>query len=117
MKKPEDTNVLFRILYGDFRTRYTILAPKEAVAAMKKVKRPVTEEKKNIAATHAVMDKVNLIGDKFQVFFVCLFVKKTKEIISTFNLFSTATPKSSSALVSSVLWKRSVTTGSTILSR
>ena len=34
--------------------------------AMKKVKRPVTEEKKNIAATHAVMDKVNLIGDKFQ---------------------------------------------------
>ena len=57
---------MFRILYGDFRTRYTILAPKEAVAAMKKVKRPVTEEKKNIAATHAVMDKVNLIGDKFQ---------------------------------------------------
>ena len=70
LKKPEDTNVLFRILYGDFRTRYTILAPKEAVAAMKKVKRPVTEEKKNIAATHAVMDKVNLIGDKFQVLFV-----------------------------------------------
>ena len=67
LKKPE---VLFRILYGDFRTRYTILAPKEAVAAMKKVKRPVTEEKKNIAATHAVMDKVNLIGDKFQVLFV-----------------------------------------------
>ena len=67
MKKPEDTNVLFRILYGDFRTRYVILGPKEAVAAMKKVKRPVTEEKKNIAATHAVMDKVNLIGDKFQV--------------------------------------------------
>merc|ERR1719381_132630 len=55
-----------RILYGDFRTRYVILGPKEAVAAMKKVKRPVTEEKKNIAATHAVMDKVNLIGDKFQ---------------------------------------------------
>ena len=104
---------MFRILYGDFRTRYTILAPKEAVAAMKKVKRPVTEEKKNIAATHAVMDKVNLIGDKFQV----LFVKKTNEIISNLNLFSTATPKSSSALVSSVLWKRSVTTGSTILSR
>ena len=46
-----------------------ILGPKEAVAAMKKVKRPVTEEKKNIAATHAVMDKVNLIGDKFQVQF------------------------------------------------
>merc|ERR1712055_245527 len=41
-------------------------APKEAVKAMKLVKRPVTEEKKNIAATHAVMDKVNLIGDKFQ---------------------------------------------------
>jgi len=55
-----------RIIYADFRTRYVILAPKEAVAAMKKVKRPVTEEKKNIAATHAVMDKVNLIGDKFQ---------------------------------------------------
>ena len=70
LKKPQDTDVLFRILYGDFRTRYTILAPKEAVAAMKKVKRPVTEEKKNIAATHAVMDKVNLIGDKFQVLFV-----------------------------------------------
>merc|ERR1719402_258830 len=33
---------------------------------MKKVKRPVTEEKKNIAATHAVMDKINLVGDKFQ---------------------------------------------------
>ena len=33
------------------RTRYVILAPKESVAAMKKVKRPVTEEKKNIAAT------------------------------------------------------------------
>ena len=59
-----------RILYGDFRTRYVILGPKEAVAAMKKVKRPVTEEKKNIAATHAVMDKVNLIGDKFQVQFL-----------------------------------------------
>jgi len=55
-----------RIIYNDFRTRYVILAPKEAVNAMKKVKRPVTEEKKNIAATHAVMDKVNLIGDKFQ---------------------------------------------------
>merc|ERR1712088_337283 len=55
-----------RIIYNDFRTRYSILAPKEAVAAMKKVKRPVTEEKKNIAATHAVMDKINLVGDKFQ---------------------------------------------------
>jgi len=55
-----------RIIYNDFRTRYTILAPKESVAAMKKVKRPVTEEKKNIAATHAVMDKINLVGDKFQ---------------------------------------------------
>merc|ERR1740128_531213 len=55
-----------RIIYNDFRTRYAILAPKEAVAAMKKIKRPVTEEKKNIAATHAVMDKVNLVGDKFQ---------------------------------------------------
>ena len=48
------------------RTRYVILAPKESVAAMKKVKRPVTEEKKYIAATHAVMDKINLVGDKFQ---------------------------------------------------
>merc|ERR1719438_259889 len=55
-----------RVLYLDFRSRYAILAPKEAHMAMKKVKRPVTEEKKNIAATHAVMDKVNLIGDKFQ---------------------------------------------------
>merc|ERR1719189_73634 len=33
---------------------------------MKKVKRPITEEKKNIAATHAIMDKINLVGDKFQ---------------------------------------------------
>merc|ERR1719400_1059713 len=55
-----------RIIYNDFRTRYVILAPKESVATMKKVKRPVTEEKKNIAATHAVMDKINLVGDKFQ---------------------------------------------------
>merc|ERR1719412_3101489 len=55
-----------RVLYLDFRTRYAILAPKGAHLAMKKVKRPITEEKKNIAATHAVMDKVNLIGDKFQ---------------------------------------------------
>merc|ERR1711881_466052 len=54
-----------RIIYNDFRTRYSILAPKEAVA-MKKVKRPVTEEKKNIAATHAVMDKIAMVGDKFQ---------------------------------------------------
>ena len=55
-----------RIIYNDFRTRYVILASKDAVATMKKVKRPVTEEKKNIAATHAVMDKINLVGDKFQ---------------------------------------------------
>merc|ERR1712117_948133 len=55
-----------RVIYADFRTRYAILAPKEAHKAMKLVKRPVTEEKKNIAATHAVMDKVNLVGDKFQ---------------------------------------------------
>ena len=68
-----------RIIYNDFRTRYVILAPKESVAAMKKVKRPVTEEKKNIAATHAVMDKVNLIGDKFQV----LFVKKQTKSFQT----------------------------------
>merc|ERR1712079_627102 len=55
-----------RIMYADFRLRYCILAPKEAYKAMKLVKRPVTDEKKNIAAAHAVMDKVNLIGDKFQ---------------------------------------------------
>merc|ERR1719347_1469854 len=55
-----------RVIYLDFRTRYAILAPKEAHKAMKMVKRPVTEEKKNVAATHAIMDKVNLIGDKFQ---------------------------------------------------
>merc|ERR1712106_851593 len=55
-----------RVVYLDFRTRYAILAPKEAIKAMKMVKRPVTEEKKNIAATHAVMDKVALVGDKFQ---------------------------------------------------
>ena len=55
-----------RIIYNDFHTRYVILAPKESVATMKKMKRPVTEEKKNIAATHAVMDKINLVGDKFQ---------------------------------------------------
>merc|ERR1711887_262241 len=55
-----------RVMYLDFRTRYAILAPKEAHKAMKLVKRPVTEEKKNIAATHAIMDKVNLVGDKFQ---------------------------------------------------
>merc|ERR1719489_405753 len=55
-----------RVIYLDFRTRYAILAPKEAVKAMKKVSRPVTEEKKNIAATHAVMDKINMVGDKFQ---------------------------------------------------
>merc|ERR1719400_3017002 len=55
-----------RVIYADFRTRYAILAPKEAHKAMKLVKRPVTEEKKNIAATHAIMDKVNLVGDKFQ---------------------------------------------------
>merc|ERR1712079_406998 len=55
-----------RIMYADFRLRYCILAPKEAYKAMKLVKRPMTDEKKNIAAAHAVMDKVNLIGDKFQ---------------------------------------------------
>merc|ERR1711887_27617 len=55
-----------RVMYADFRTRYAILAPKEAVKAMKLVKRPITEEKKNIAATHAVMDKIQLVGDKFQ---------------------------------------------------
>ena len=55
-----------RVMYADFRLRYCILAPKEAYKAMKAVKRPVTDEKKNIAAGHAVMDKVNLIGDKFQ---------------------------------------------------
>jgi len=55
-----------RVMYADFRYRYAILAPKEAHKAMKMVKRPVTEEKKNIAASHAIMDKVQLVGDKFQ---------------------------------------------------
>jgi myosin heavy chain 6/7 len=55
-----------RVIYNDFKVRYAILAPKEAHKAMKTVKRPITEEKKSIAATHAVMDKVSLVGDKFQ---------------------------------------------------
>ena len=55
-----------RVIYSDFRSRYAILAPKEAHKAMKMVKRPVTEEKKNVAATHAIMDKIQLVGDKFQ---------------------------------------------------
>jgi len=55
-----------RVMYADFRSRYAILAPKDAHQAMKKVKRPVTEEKKNIAATHAIMDKIQMTGDKFQ---------------------------------------------------
>ena len=54
-----------RVIYLDFRSYYAILAPKEAHKAMKLVKRPITEEKKNIAATNAVMDKVNMVGDKF----------------------------------------------------
>ncbi len=54
------------MLYADFRQRYAILAPREAHKAMKMVKRPVTDEKKNIAATHAVMDKVQLGMEKFQ---------------------------------------------------
>ena len=86
-----------RIIYNDFRTRYVILAPKEAVAAMKKVKRPVTEEKKNIAATHAVMDKINLVGDKFQ------YGKSTVDIgvkYPSYSFFYQATPRSSSVLVS-----------------
>ena len=76
-----------RVIYTDFRTRYAILAPKEAHNAMKLVKRPVTEEKKNIAATHAIMDKVNLVGEKL-------------------------TPRSSSEPVSLVSWEKSVMTGS-----
>merc|ERR1711887_23714 len=55
-----------RVMYADFRYRYAILAPKEAHKAMKMVKRPVTEEKKNIAASHAIMDEIQLVGDKFQ---------------------------------------------------
>ena len=55
-----------RVLYADFRNRYVILAPKEAVKAMKKVSRPVTEEKKNIAASHAVMEKIEMSMEKFQ---------------------------------------------------
>ena len=99
-----------RIIYNDFRTRYVILAPKEAVAAMKKVKRPVTEEKKNIAATHAVMDKINLVGDKFQ------YGKSTVDIgvkYPSYTFLNQATPRSSSVLVSWVSWRRSVTTAST----
>ena len=99
-----------RIIYNDFRTRYVILAPKEAVAAMKKVKRPVTEEKKNIAATHAVMDKINLVGDKFQ------YGKSTVNVGVKYPsciFFYQATPRSSSVLVSWVSWRRSVTTAST----
>ncbi len=52
-------------MYADFRSRYAILAPKEAHKAMKMVKRPVTDEKKNIAATHAVMDKIEMSKEKF----------------------------------------------------
>ena len=76
-----------RVIYTDFRTRHAILAPKEAHKAMKLVKRPVTEEKKNIAATHAIMDKVNLVREKL-------------------------TLRSSSEPVSLVSWKKSVMTGS-----
>lgn len=54
-----------RVLYGDFRQRYAILAPKEAHKAMKMVKRPVTDEKKNIAATRAVMEKIQMSTEKF----------------------------------------------------
>ena len=46
------------------RIRYAILAPKEAHKAMKMVKRPVTDEKKNIAATRAVMEKIGEINLK-----------------------------------------------------
>ena len=99
-----------RIIYNDFRTRYVILAPKEAVAAMKKVKRPVTEEKKHIAATHAVMDKINLIGDKFQ-YGELTTDNEVKYLLYMF--FYQATPRSSSVLVSWVSWRRSVTTAST----
>jgi len=73
-----------RVIYNDFRVRYAILAPKEAHKAMKMVKRPITEEKKSIAACHAVMDKVNLVGDKFQY----------------------GHTRFSSGLVSSVLWRK-----------
>ncbi|QQP54482.1 Myosin heavy chain 1, partial [Caligus rogercresseyi] len=55
-----------RVIYADFRQRYAILAPKEAHKAMKMVKRPVTEDKKNIAATHAVMEKTPLTLAQFQ---------------------------------------------------
>ena len=37
-----------RVIYLDFRSCYAILAPKEAHKAMKLVKRPITEEKKNM---------------------------------------------------------------------
>ena len=50
--------------------------------AMKMVKRPVTDEKKNIAATHAIMDKIEkpygMTKEKFgyghtKIFFRCGF--------------------------------------------
>ena len=67
--------------------RYAILAPKEAHKAMKMVKRPVTDEKKNIAATHAVMDKIAMSTEKFgyghtKIFF--RYVKFRKRLLGDF---------------------------------
>ena len=64
--------------------RYVILAPKEAVKAMKKVSRPVTEEKKNIAASHAVMDKIQMSLEKFQYGHTKVFFRAGKK--SSINL-------------------------------
>ena len=75
-----------RIIYSDFRNRYVILAPKEAVKAMKKVSRPVTEEKKNIAASHAVMDKIQMSMEKFQYGHTKVFFRAGKLFSTTFNL-------------------------------
>ena len=72
------------VLYADFRSRYVILAPKEAVKAMKKVSRPVTEEKKNIAASHAVMDKIQMSLEKFQYGHTKVFFRAGKNIFLGF---------------------------------
>merc|ERR1712228_1082413 len=74
-----------RVIYLDFRTRYAILAPKEAHKAMKLVKRPVTEEKK-ILQQHMLS-----------------WIKLHWLVISS----NTVTQRFSLELESWVLWKRS----------
>ena len=46
---------------------------------MKKVSRPVTEEKKNIAASHAVMDKIEMSLEKFQYGHTKVFFRAGKK--------------------------------------